>query len=74
MTITNTTKALTDEELGVVSGGRTLLELRIPGLTLRYFDNGVAVGASSWGSVVNDNGNTSSYRGWSGGAGGLVGF
>jgi hypothetical protein len=72
MTITTATEALIDEELDMISGGATkLFDVRIPGLTLQYYDNGTAVGTSSWGTVVTNNGHTSSFPGASGG---VIGF
>jgi bacteriocin-like protein len=72
MTITSAMVTLTDDELDAISGGATkLFDVRIPGLTLQYYDNGTAVGTSWWGTVVNNNGSTTSQPGMSGG---VIGF
>jgi hypothetical protein len=61
-------RVLGDAELNMISGGATkLFDVRIPGLVLQYYDNGTAMGTSSWGTVVNANGKVSTFPGLSGG-------
>jgi hypothetical protein len=60
---------LSDDELDMVTGGAAkLLDVKMPGLSLQYYDNGTATGTSTWGTVVNANGKVSSFPGLSGGA------